>query len=352
MILRAFIVNNMNAAKNKKHGYNKDKFLPYVKKDTLILDTYSLKDVQTVAELIKKEGINLLLLNGGDGTLQMTLTELLNHLPQERIPIILPLRGGTMNMVANNLGIRKSPVESARIVMEHIIKFNKGEEQLSTIPIKILKIRDAKRGTRYGFTFSNGIVYRVQKEYYATGNPSFQNAVNITTTVIGSFILGTQRGRSFFERIKTRILIDGKPYPYNTALLSVASVLQKLVLWFKPFYQPEKKGLDKFYFLTISMNSLAIIANIRPLSQGKLLHESMFNGTAHKVSIEAEGGYGIDGELTDNSYTDVIIEEGPTINFLVVPESIRTNMFGFKFRHWLNSQLIVNHTNPKNAFEK
>lgn len=345
MTLRTCIVNNMNAAKNKKYRYNKTKFESVVNKGTFIIDSYSLKDINSIVDLIKNEGINLLLLNGGDGTLQITLTELLKHLPHDKIPILLPLRGGTMNMVANNLGIRRTPIETVRIMMKHIQAFNNGEEQLSTVPLRIIKINDTKNGIRYGFTFSNGIVYKIQKEYYATGNPSFQTAVNLTTTIIGNFIIGTRRGKSFFEKIKADIRIDGKQYPYNTVLLSVASILQKLVLWFKPFYQPENKGIDNFYFFAVSMNSVSIIANIRALSTGKLLHERMFNGIAHRVYIQAEGGYGIDGELTHDANTEVTIEEGPIINFIVAPESIRTNMLGLKFRHWINSNHIVNHTN-------
>ena len=347
MILRCCIVNNMNSGKNKKQGYNKSRFLPYVLPDTVVLDTYSTGDLKTVVDVIKQEGINLLILNGGDGTLQAGITELIRHLPHEKIPILLPLRGGTMNMAANNLGIRKSPIDTVRIIMKHIASYHNGEEQLSTIPLKILKIKDAEHGVRYGFTFSNGIVYKIQKAYYATGNPTFQTAANMTTTIIGNFILGTQKGRTFFEKIRSHITIDGKVYPYNKTLLSVASVLQKLVLWFRPFYRPEKKGPDNFYFLSVSMDSFTIIANIRALSGGRLLHEKAFNGVAGKVTIQSDGGYGIDGELTDDGYSDVTIEEGPAINFLVAPESVRTNMIGLTSRHWLNGNFIVNHTNSK-----
>jgi hypothetical protein len=311
----------------------------------MVVDTASIDEFKRVIDTIQREDINLLILNGGDGTLQMGITELIRQLPRERIPVILPLRGGTMNMVANNLGIRKSPPDTVRIIMDHVRAFHRGENDLQTIPLKVLKITDENNGTRYGFTFSNGIVYKVQKAYYATGNPSFQTAANMTTTIIGNYILGTQRGKAFFEKIKTSLTIDGTTYPYHRTLLSVASVLQKLVLWFKPFYHPERKGMDGFYFLSVSMDSLSIIANLRALSGGRLLHERLFNDTAHRVTIQADGGYGIDGELSDRESTAVTIEEGPAINFLVVPESVRTTMMGFTFRHWLNGDLIVNHTN-------
>lgn len=338
----------MNAGKNKTHAYDKSKFIPHIINDTFAMDTYSVDDLGVALDFVKKEGINLLIINGGDGTLQMTITELIKQMPAEKIPIILPLRGGTMNMVTNNLGIRKSPIDTVRIMMRHVDAFNRGEEELSTIPLKVLKIRDDRLGVRYGFTFSNGIVYKIHKAYYATGSPSFQTAVNLTTTIIGSFALGTSTSKKYFEKIKAHIEIDGRPYPYDRVLLSVASVLKKLVLWFKPFHEPDRKGLDDFYFFAISINSFDIVANIRALSTGRLVHEKSFNGIARTVRIQSETGYGIDGELTDDEPSDVTITEGPPINFLVVPESIRTNMMGFTFKHWLNSDLIINHNNAQN----
>lgn len=350
VIIHCCIINNMNASKNKTYSYDKSKFIPHIINDTLVIDTYSLDDLNVAIDIVKRQGINLLLISGGDGTVQSAITELIRQLPAGKLPVILPLRGGTMNMVANNLGIRKSPVDTVKLLMKHFDAYNRGQEQLSTFPLKVLKITDADRGVRYGFTFSNGIVYKVQKAYYATGKPSFQTAANMVTTIIGGYIIGLPSARKYFEKIKARIEIDGSPYPHDRTLLSVASVLKKLVLWFKPFYEPDKKGMDQFYFLAISTDSFTLITNVRAFSTGRLRHKNAFNGITGRVTISSDSGYGIDGELTDDGPTNITIEEGPVVNFLVVPEYIRTNMLGITPRHWLNNELIVNHNNEHPSF--
>ena len=48
--------------------------------------------------------IDLLVVNGGDGTLQHALTEILGGDDFEQIPMIAPLRGGRTNMTALDLG--------------------------------------------------------------------------------------------------------------------------------------------------------------------------------------------------------------------------------------------------------
>ncbi len=332
----------MNASKNKAHAYNKTKFIPHIIDDTFVFDTYSVDDLHIALDFIKKEGINLLMISGGDGTLQVTITELLKQMDSAELPIILPLRGGAMNMVVNNFGMRKNPVEAVRILMKHFQAYNRGEEKLATIPMRILKVTDAG-GVKYGFTFSNGIAYKVLKLYYASGQPGFQTAVNAVTNVIGGFVIGSPKYKKYFEKIKVHIEIDGKLYPHDKILISVASVLKKLVLWFKPFYEPEKKGIDDFYFLAAAIKPIESITKIRTLSSGKLQHDKVFNNIVHKVRIKAAGGYNIDGELTDGAETDVTIEPSPVLNFYVVPETIRTNMMGVKFRHYLNGEYIVNH---------
>ena len=52
-----------------------------------------------IADLARRK-IDLLVVNGGDGTLQHTLTELLVDRPFGKPPMIAPLAGGSANMTA------------------------------------------------------------------------------------------------------------------------------------------------------------------------------------------------------------------------------------------------------------
>jgi diacylglycerol kinase family enzyme len=67
---------------------------------------------------IARQNVNLLVVNGGDGTLQFALTEILAGDDFERIPMIAPLRGGRTNMTALDLGARRNPVKGLRGLLE------------------------------------------------------------------------------------------------------------------------------------------------------------------------------------------------------------------------------------------
>src|SRR6516165_1310510 len=68
--------------------------------------TRSLDDLYRVCEEFKKERIDVLGISGGDGTLHHTLTAMIKTYADQPLPRIAILRGGTMNTVANSLGIK------------------------------------------------------------------------------------------------------------------------------------------------------------------------------------------------------------------------------------------------------
>ncbi len=339
MELRCCIFNNMNSGKNRKYRYNKDKFLQFVPDDFRIIDAYSLNDLNEAVHVIKDEGINMLMVNGGDGTLQQLLTALINAMPADSLPIILPLRGGTSNTVQGAIGVRKNPIDTVKILLKHLELYDKGEDSISSLSVKPLKLTDSKYGIKYGFTFTNGLVYRVQKLYTEQENPTFTTVINLITSTIGGYAIGHTGTKKYYSKINAELYIDGNRYPEQRYLLMFAAVFQRLLLWFKPFYQPEKKGINNFYFIASAVDPWIAIKNLRAFTTGKEIPPHTFNGVPSNVRINAECGYALDGELVNDEYTDIILEEGPLLKFFVVPETIRTS-YGITYKAYINPEHV------------
>ncbi len=332
----------MNSGKNKRYKYNKDKFLTFVPDNYTIIDVYSKKDLSVAAHMIKEEGINLIMVNGGDGTIQQLITELIKSLPENKLPIILPLCGGTTNTVATNIGVRKNPLDTVRIMMDYIEFYNSGEEVLATLPLRPLKLTDKVYGTKYGFIFLSGLIHKVQQLFYKEDNPTFSTVVNLVTTMIGGYTIRSKGVTKYFEKTRGEIYIDGIKYPEEKYLLTIASSVQKLILWFKPFYNAHLKGVDRFYFISTSADPWVLIKNLRIFSTGKQIPPRTFNDTASHVTINAEGGYALDGEMVNDSHIDLTLDQGPIIRFLVVPEIIRTS-YGITYSTHFNESLVSRH---------
>lgn len=65
-----------------------------------------LDDLARVAQGFRERAIDVLCINGGDGTIHKVLTALVRVYGTDPLPIVALLRGGTMNTTARNLGLR------------------------------------------------------------------------------------------------------------------------------------------------------------------------------------------------------------------------------------------------------
>ena len=69
-------------------------------------ETEDLDDLRRVAEEFKTRDIDILAINGGDGTNHCTLTTFLQVYREKPLPKIALLRGGTLNTVARSVGVK------------------------------------------------------------------------------------------------------------------------------------------------------------------------------------------------------------------------------------------------------
>jgi hypothetical protein len=160
--------------------------------------------------------------------------------------------------------------------------------------------------------------------------------------MIGGYTIGNRNVKKYFSKTPETILIDGARYPEEKYLMVFASPLQKLLLWFKPFYNADAKGIDKFYLVATAADPWLLIKNLRIFSTGKQVPPRTFNDSAKQVSISAEGGYALDGEMNNDEQSELTIEEGPLMKFFVVPETVRTS-YGITYRTHFNESHVSLH---------
>src|SRR5258708_7475668 len=87
--------------------------------------TQTIADIDRLAEEFKQRGVEILGLNGGDGTNHVTLSALIRVYGNAPLPKIAFLRGGTMNTIANACGIEGTP---QTLLWNLIEKYHFGEE--------------------------------------------------------------------------------------------------------------------------------------------------------------------------------------------------------------------------------
>ena len=261
-----------------------------------------------------ERGINTLGIFGGDGTINLVLTELLK-MKASPLPAILPFRGGTINALCNNLGNKDAPEDTLKkflgITPSHHFQTYKHL-------IRVEESRDGDPELRYGFSFANGALVRAYNEYYKSKNPGFGAAVRIIMKIFTTGMVSLGYGRGVLAPVDMKVRIPGLMDREDKFRVVVASVLENPTLWWKPFGN-ELNGQPAFHYLVNSMATYELAWNMWDLFNGRTNHPSHSVGQTGEVDVESEGGYILDGEVFGvDKKLSIKITLGPALKFISI----------------------------------
>jgi diacylglycerol kinase family enzyme len=302
------LIHNPNAKRNIGKKWLADRLRRIIGNAGVVVETPCVEAVKEVAEKFKRNGIDLLLINGGDGTHHHVLTHFLNIYKEKKLPPVLHLRGGTMNTIANSLKVKKLSTEQLlrKIVDKYIRK-----EKFNMIERNIIKIDD-----KFGFIFGSGLVSNFLDAYYNGKGTGAWKAIKVILKGVGSAITGTEYAKNLFRIVRTKIIADEETISLNNFTIILAATVRDVGLGFKPAYLAEMPG--GFHFLASDINVFRVLSYIPKMLLAKPLNpKKIYSKVAKNVILEPINGerikYTIDGELysTDKS---IGLQIGPVIN--------------------------------------
>jgi diacylglycerol kinase (ATP) len=197
---------------------------------------------EAIADLSRSQ-VDLLIINGGDGTLQHALTEILEHEPFDRLPLIAPLRGGRTNMTALDFGARRDP---ARAVSDLLTAVKQGTlaERLVKRPVLRVESR-TRRDVQYGMFFGAGMIRRaigLTHRLFPTGRNHGVFGPGLVTA--GLAVRAAFQGKDgVLAPDKAQIYLDGEMVLDGEYMLMIASSLDRLFLRMNPFWGRESGGV-------------------------------------------------------------------------------------------------------------
>ncbi len=161
------------------------------------------------------QNIDVLLVCSGDGGHHLVDTALFSLLPEEQMPMQANLRGGTMNLRAESVGLtRRTLLEIFRYsTSEHLLQRfvetyrDKGLQEIPFSSRRLLRV-DTGENQHIGFAYSSGFTVPFFEEYYAMGG----NHIDTFRLILRS-IAALPFSESFvhrmFEPRRGRISLDG-----------------------------------------------------------------------------------------------------------------------------------------------
>jgi hypothetical protein len=309
----------------------------------------SIDELYRVAEDFRKLDIDVLGISGGDGTNGTTITGFIDVYQGNALPQIAFLRGGTMNTVANAVGVRRGRPEglldrlcrdyvahAARplVDVERYVMCIRGDgaqtpAEIDEAPVSTQVSRRVGTSTRsapplaikYGFNFGTGVVCGFLSEYYAAGYPPTPLvAAKTLLRGVGSAAVGGQMIRRMAAPFRGSVeLEDGTVWPERDYLAVAGGTVDQIGLNFRPFCRYAEKA-DTFHILGIHTSPIGFVRQLpriwraEPMAPGRA-----YEAVPKRATIRAASGrlrYMIDGDLHECD-GPIHVSIGPRVRIVV-----------------------------------
>ena len=188
--------------------------------------TNTLRDLERVALDFKRRGVKTLAINGGDGTISRTLTAFIGAYGDDPLPRIALLRGGTINVLANNIGVKGKP--------EGIL-YRLAETYGNSDPVPTVLLRTIQVEGNYGFLFGNGISALFLREYYKRKSGPIGAALWVGRVWLSRFVGSKLYSTVVQDSVQTLIPDTGAHVRHRTCAVFCATI-KKLPLGYPLFF--------------------------------------------------------------------------------------------------------------------
>jgi diacylglycerol kinase (ATP) len=309
------IVNNPRSRRNQRLPETGRRLRALLDGEGEVVDAATRDELAIAVERFKGRGIDLLGVNGGDGTGHVVLSAFVEAYGSAPLPALALLRGGAMNTVADAHKLRGSPESILRAILER----RRAGAALRTVERDLLSVEAEGLPPRLGFLFGTGAVVAFLEAYYRTGRPTPATAALLLVRAVGSALVAGDFATQLTARETLRVTADGEEWPDETYLAVLSGAVPELGFGFTPFSRcDEQPGF--FHAVGVTGSTLQVAAHLPRIWLGRPWKRQLaMDAVTRDLVIEGLGGvrFTIDGDLYASAGA-VRVRTGPPVR-LVVP---------------------------------
>jgi diacylglycerol kinase (ATP) len=253
---------------------------------------------EALRELARQE-VDVLLISGGDGTVQTVLTRLFEGRSFERMPYLAILPRGMANTTAADLGLRG---RAATALARLIAASRNGTLAEHVVERRILRIENLQggipqRGMMFGAGAITDAIEFCCREIYARGvRGKVGMSVALAGVLLGA-VLG-RRGNSVLRSHVIGVALDGAPENLTDRLLVLATTLDRLMLGSRPFWNCDGRpirytGIDYPPEHLVRSAPKVLYGWRRQTLPSKVYHSQ----GAWTIAVRVDGPFTVDGEM-------------------------------------------------------
>lgn len=319
------LVRHIGMISNPHSGRNR-KLLPKIEAIVAEHPTVHHVSTQNPAELpdvlasFAAQKVDIIAINGGDGTVAEVFTHLLENSPFEHLPVVALLPGGTTNMNTGDIGLRGKLIPALKRLCSWSAE---GRQNYRLKKRPVLKVKYSKDANAvYGMFFGAGaIIQGIEYSHSNVHSSRFDNEIG-PGIAIARTLWGIIRNDPRFTRtVSAGIAINDAPRETQQDILVVlVSSLERLFMGMRPYWGNESGSLhasiiraqpEKF------MRALPSVLRGRP--NRHVTQEAGYRShNINQLSLQMTGTFTLDGEMyhANESNGPVIVSNGGEITFI------------------------------------
>lgn len=265
-----------------------------------------------------RRNVNLLVISGGDGTVQAVLTVLLEIKPFVTQPQLIVLAGGTTNMIAGDVGVPGNQDKALRRLLQLMQNSVDSGTRIQR-PILCLQVpgHDVKYGMFFGAAgISQGIQY-YQKNLH---NRVIGGFPGIFITLVRFLWVIVFQHRRCAVSTSVTVSLNGQPPKTENFILMFVSTLDKLFWGLRPFWG---SGGGPLLFTAVRARARFFLRLLpflaRGRKRGKATEENgYYSNNVDQVELYTEESIALDGEIyTPNSSDEpILLQCGGLVTFI------------------------------------
>jgi len=304
---RAGIIINPNAKKIRTGKTSVEKYQNVKSENIVMRISNGLDEIQDISKDFQKEGIDYIAIAGGDGTIHLTLTEIIKAYGEKSIPPILILKEGTMDNIARSIKLRGTGLSLIKKLR------NKLEQG---VDLEVHNRRTIKIDGKYCFIFGTGFITNFLNEVYSRKEKGTIRNIQVGFHTMKEAISNNRKGK-IFNFLNEDVTIDGKKLGFDSINGILAGTVEHVGMSFSPLKEAGKND-SAFQVIITGMSPRKMLLNVNKLRRGKKINSKDYiNVFAKELNIKTDGefDYTMDGDIY-KAVNNLKVELGPEIELI------------------------------------
>lgn len=269
--------------------------------ETICREAHDPDEVRAALAEMAEIAPDVLVINGGDGTVQAVLTHLLGDQPLPWRPELALLRGGTTNMTAADLGLSGRADRAFRRLLE----WARSGARMNRVERAVLAVQaNPQTPRRCGMFFGAGAIIKgIEYFHRAVNRRGLGGELGPGVSMLRVLLAMVRKDARFVAPVSMRFDLEpvakGEGPAEGDYLVVLASTLERLFLGLHPYWG-EHEGAVHFTSLRAEpvrpWSTMPRLLFGRP-GPGATPANGYFSGRVDSVSLEMDGEFTLDGEI-------------------------------------------------------